>query len=39
MIFWGEWPLKPEHISLIPSDIIEGVLGSSYWVGRIQPIT
>lgn len=39
MIIWGEWPLMPEHISLLPSDIIEGVLGSSYFVGRIEPIT
>ncbi|MEO9003193.1 MAG: beta-N-acetylhexosaminidase, partial [Ginsengibacter sp.] len=34
MIFWGEWPLAPEHIKLLPPDIIEGVLGSSYFVGR-----
>lgn len=39
MIFWGEWPLAPEHIKLLPADVIEGVLGSSYFVGRIQPIT
>jgi hypothetical protein len=39
MIFWGEWPLAPEHIKLLPKDIIEGVLGSSYFVGRIEPIT
>ena len=39
MIIWGEWPLMPEHIPLLPSDIIEGVLGSSYFVGRIQPVT
>jgi hexosaminidase len=39
MLFWGEWPLMPEHIARLPSDIIEGVLGSSYFVGRIQPIT
>lgn len=39
MIIWGEWPLMPEHISLLPSDIIEGVLGSSYFPGRIQPVT
>lgn len=39
MIFWGEWPLAPEHIKLLPADIIEGVLGSSYFVGRIEPIT
>ena len=39
IIIWGEWPLKPEHIPLLPSDVIEGVLGASYWVGRIQPIT
>jgi len=39
MIFWGEWPLAPEHIKLLPKDIIEGVLGSSYFVDRIEPLT
>ncbi|MEO5889511.1 MAG: beta-N-acetylhexosaminidase, partial [Ferruginibacter sp.] len=39
MFFWGEWPLAPEHIKLLPADLIEGVLGSSYFVGRIEPIT
>jgi hypothetical protein len=39
MIFWSEWPLMPEHISKLPSDIINGVLGSSYFVGRIEPVT
>jgi hypothetical protein len=35
MIYWGEWPLMPEHISLLPSDIIEGNLGASFFLGRI----
>lgn len=38
-LYWGEWPLMPEHIKLLPSDMIEGNLGASYFVGRIQPIT
>ncbi len=28
MICWVEYPLLPEHISLLPPDIIDGVLGS-----------
>jgi hexosaminidase len=39
IIYWGEWPLMPEHVKLLPSDIIQGVMGASYFVGRMQPIT
>lgn len=39
MIIWTEWPLMPEHVAKLPSDIINGVLGASYFVGRIQPLT
>lgn len=38
MIFWSEWPLAPEHMSKLPSDVINGVLDASYFVGRIQPV-
>jgi hexosaminidase len=38
-LYWGEWPLMPEHIKLLPPDMIEGNLGASYFVGRIQPVT
>jgi len=27
MLAWVEWPLMPEHISMLPPDIIDGVLG------------
>lgn len=39
MIIWSEWPLMPEHVSKLPADVINGVLGSSYFVGRMQPVT
>ena len=29
MLAWVEWPLMPEHISLLPPDIIDGVLGGN----------
>jgi hexosaminidase len=39
IIVWNEWPLMPEHVSKLPKDIINGVMGSSYFVGRMEPVT
>ena len=30
VLIWLEYPLLPEHVSKLPADIIDGVLGNSY---------
>ncbi len=39
VIIWAEWPLMPEHVSMLAPDIIDGVLGNDYFVGRIPFVT
>jgi hexosaminidase len=39
IIIWSEWPLMPEHVSKLPKDVINGVMGASYFVGRMEPLT
>jgi hypothetical protein len=39
MIIWAEWPLMPEHVSMLPSEIVDGVSSNDYFVGRIPQVT
>ncbi len=39
VLIWAEWPLMPEHVALLPHEIIDGVLGNDYFVGRIPAVT
>jgi hypothetical protein len=38
MLVWLEYPVLPEHVSLLPSDIIDGVWGNSYMPPRIPSV-
>jgi len=35
MLVWLEYPVLPEHVGLLPSDIIDGVWGNSYMPPRM----
>ncbi len=39
VIIWAEWPLMPEHVSMLPSDIVDGVSSNDYFLGRIPEVT
>jgi len=39
VIIWAEWPLMPEHVSMLPAEVVDGVLGDDYFVGRIPQVT
>lgn len=32
MLVWAEFPLLPEHVKLLPSDIIDGVVGEASYI-------
>jgi hypothetical protein len=38
MLVWLEYPVFPEHISLLPPNIIDGVWGNSYLPPRISTV-
>lgn len=32
MLIWAEYPLLPQHVSLIPPDVIDGIIGNSEYI-------
>ena len=38
MLIWLEYPVLPEHVAMLPSDIIDGVWGNSYMPPRMPSV-